>query len=169
MPWTESARAKLLAPAPLQDAGFRRWIEIEAMISFAGRATEFHLAPNFRTGYVPPQPDEQRAEQLSRLATIYRKEADRLDAVRQQLIPRDQETAGKLAWSLTGPTTSAAYLRWLTAETDDLVRRPNLVRLVETFVPDLLDRTTVPGRLARRILNDTMDTIKEERRASERA
>lgn len=151
--------AELVLPAPLQRARFRRFVESDIMISLAGVSAAFHLAtPTRETGYVPPEPDEIRAQELARLATMTPATANRLE--NPSPMATDEEQAERMAWAIAGNQTSAAYLAWLRAETDALVQGERFRKLVAALVPELLRRKQISGRLARRIFDDT---IKEEK------
>jgi hypothetical protein len=150
-------KTNLALPAPLQPARFRRWIESEILISLAGPAAALLLAPDFYTGYVPPEPDEQRAEALARLAVLSRGETERLERAAQAATPSDDDEAERLAGAFAGDRTAWAYLGWLRAEADELVKSVRFRRLVAALVPELLERRTISGRLARRVFVDTLE------------
>ncbi len=142
----------LLRPMLLQPARFRRWVETEIVTSLAGPLAAFYLAPDFETGYVPLESDEEHAEKLARLAVLTPAESEKLANAAEKSHPTDEERADKLAWAAAGEETAQAYLFYLRAETARMVKGSRFRSLVSALVPVLLQRKTIGDRLATMIM-----------------
>jgi len=150
-PTIPGGEPNLFLPAPMQPWRFRRWIESTVMISQAGPAADCLLRDSPRPpGFLAPDPDEEYALSLARMAAPSPVEARSL-ADADKPGPRDEETAMSLAHGIAGDT-AVHYVAWLGQETNRIVVGSRFVRLVDALVPHLLKHTTISGRLARRVM-----------------
>jgi hypothetical protein len=140
-------------PVPMQSAVVRRSIEGRILVYLAGPAAEWWLAPvEPVSGYVPDDPDREAAIELARLAAPSPAETDDLARAARDPVRSDEVWAEELAVVFADDETAGAYLHWLEQETRRIVRSRRFAHLVAAIVPQLLEHTTLSGRLARRVL-----------------
>lgn len=155
----ESERGKIMRPAPLMPARFRRSVETRIMVSLAGDSGEA-LSFTDRSGYVDER-DEDAAERLAAMIASPLRPSE-LSEIEQRLLaaaetgpkPTDDEsTAIGLALVTTDDEAEAralvAYLRILTAR---LVFSEPASSRIRDFAETLLEHEVLSARRTRRVL-----------------
>lgn len=151
---------KLTSPV-LQPASLRRRVETSVMVALAGDIAERYYGPRW-SGFVPTKTDD--AMEAERLASILSEmpptdqEAARLGKYeRGEPIHSDETKARELSDVLSFTGTGPLFLGWLRAETEHLLSRPYVGRMVDALSEALLDREVVGAKASRTILKEARD------------
>jgi hypothetical protein len=137
-------------------ARLRRGLEREIVTLLAGKASERLVPTEPETGFLPPDPDRERAERLAALAAPGAREAAKLEKVEREGTRGDSDLsrAESKAHGAVGRELEGRYLLFLEALTDSIVATDRFVRLVKALVAPLLAHGILSARAVRMILNE---------------
>jgi hypothetical protein len=167
-PLDDVDRVKILMPMALLPPRLRRSLEIDAIISLAGRAAEM-IRPtrSVETGYVPSPRADADDRSAEFVAALTRRDEHLLSLGDSDDVshPDDLEQARGFADRLAGDL-AGLVLQVLTVETERLARTRRFRHLCGALADELLARTTLSAADVRRILKQQADQLERRPRMS---